>query len=216
MRRDSTSRLPDTPAGIVEVLNGTGRKGVASLVAERLRREGFDVVKVGNAPEKTFARTVVARRAVSPLRRTGELVQIVRTAIPAAARTTGGNPAKRTFQALRIEVNGELEALERMLPAAIESLAVGGRIVMMAYQSLEDRLVKRAFARGAVSSAPADLPIEPESHRPYLTLLTRGADQAPADELGVNPRSASVRLRAAQRTRPTPEHLRDVSPRWAR
>ncbi|HEY3436895.1 MAG TPA: 16S rRNA (cytosine(1402)-N(4))-methyltransferase RsmH [Actinotalea sp.] len=162
-----------------------------------------------------IARTVVARRALSPLTRTGELVQIVRIAIPAAARTTGGNPAKRTFQALRIEVNAELEVLERMLPAAVESLAVGGRIVMMAYQSLEDRLVKRAFARGAVSSAPAGLPVEPETHRPYLTLLTRGAEQAGADELEANPRSASVRLRAAERVRATPDHLRVVTARWA-
>lgn len=162
-----------------------------------------------------IARTVVAKRATAPLRRTGELVQIVRTAIPAAARTAGGNPAKRTFQALRIEVNQELEVLERMLPAALESVAVGGRIVVMAYQSLEDRLVKRALARGAVSSAPAGLPVEPETHRPYLTLLTRGAEQASPAELETNPRSASVRLRAAERLRRTPDHLRDLHPRWA-
>lgn len=159
-----------------------------------------------------IARTVVAQRSVAPLRRTGELVQIVRTAIPAAARTTGGNPAKRTFQALRIEVNAELEVLERALPAAIEAVGVGGRLVVMAYQSLEDRLVKRAFARGATSSAPAGLPVEPETHRPYLELLTRGAEVASADELEANPRSASVRLRAVTRLRPTPEHLRTV--RW--
>lgn len=162
-----------------------------------------------------IARTVVAKRATAPLRRTGELVQIVRTAIPAAARTAGGNPAKRTFQALRIEVNQELEVLERMLPAALESVAVGGRIVVMAYQSLEDRLVKRALARGAASSAPAGLPVEPETHRPYLTLLTRGAEQASPAELETNPRSASVRLRAAERLRPTPDHLRELHPRWA-
>ena len=162
-----------------------------------------------------IARTVVAARSVAPLQRTGQLVQIVRTAIPAAARTTGGNPAKRTFQALRIEVNQELEVLERTLPAAVESLAVGGRIVVMAYQSLEDRLVKRALARGAASSAPAGLPVEFETHRPYLKLLTRGAEQASEAELTANPRSASVRLRAAERLRPTPDHLRELSPRWA-
>ncbi|HWS57759.1 MAG TPA: 16S rRNA (cytosine(1402)-N(4))-methyltransferase RsmH [Actinotalea sp.] len=160
-----------------------------------------------------IARTVVAARAVAPLRRTGELVSIVRTAIPAAARTTGGNPAKRTFQALRIEVNGELEVLERMLPAAIEAVGTGGRLVVMSYQSLEDRLVKRALARGATSSAPAGLPVEPETHRPYLELLTRGAETASPQEVATNPRSASVRLRAAARVRATPEHLRLV--RWA-
>ena len=160
-----------------------------------------------------IARTVVAARAVAPLRRTGELVSIVRTAIPAAARTTGGNPAKRTFQALRIEVNAELEVLERTLPAAIEAIGIGGRLVVMSYQSLEDRLVKRALARGAVSSAPPDLPVEPETHRPYLELLTRGAELAPEAEIATNPRSASVRLRAAARVRVTPDHLRTV--RWA-
>ena len=158
-----------------------------------------------------IARGVLARRAVAPLARTSELVDIVRAAIPAAARTTGGNPAKRTFQALRIEVNAELEVLERAVPAALESLAVGGRIVVMAYQSLEDRIVKRALARGATSSAPAGLPVEPETHRPYLRLLTRGAERAGDAELASNPRSAPVRLRAAERTRPTPAHLRPAT-----
>lgn len=162
-----------------------------------------------------IARTVLARRAVAPLRRTGELVDIVRASIPAAARTQGGNPAKRTFQALRVEVNQELEVLARALPAAVESLAVGGRMVVMAYQSLEDRMVKRVLARGATSSAPAGLPVEPASHRPYLTLLTRGAELAGPEELAANPRSASVRLRAAARVRTTPDHMREVTPRWA-
>lgn len=157
-----------------------------------------------------IARTVVARRAVAPLRRTSELVAIVRTAIPAAARHTGGNPAKRTFQALRIEVNRELDALERMLPAALESLAVGGRLVVMSYQSLEDRMVKQAMARGATASAPAGLPVVPDTHQPYLRLLTRGAEVASSAEVEANPRAASVRLRAAERLRPTPDHLRPV------
>lgn len=155
-----------------------------------------------------IARNIVAARAVKPLTRTGELVDILRASIPAATRKTGGNPAKRSFQALRIEVNQELEALERALPASIEALAVGGRIVVESYQSLEDRLVKRAFAVGATSSAPEGLPVEPETHRPFLTLLTRGAEEADAQEQETNPRSQSVRLRAAERLRPTPEHLR--------
>jgi len=162
-----------------------------------------------------IARGVVAARRTAPLSRTGELVSIVRAAIPAAARTTGGNPAKRTFQAVRIEVNDELGALERALPAAVECLAVGGRILVLAYHSLEDRLVKHALARGAESSAPRGLPVEPESHRPYLRLLTRGAEQADDAERAANPRSASVRLRAAERLRPTPDHLRAPRTRWA-
>jgi 16S rRNA (cytosine1402-N4)-methyltransferase len=153
------------------------------------------------------ARSIVRRRESRPWERTGELADAVRDAIPAATRRTGGNPSKRTFQALRIEVNGELEVLQRAVPAAIEALAVDGRIVVEAYHSLEDRIVKRAIARGTTSSAPPGLPVEPETHRPYLEALTRGAEEADAAELELNPRSASVRLRAARRLRPTPDHL---------
>ncbi|MBI9115472.1 16S rRNA (cytosine(1402)-N(4))-methyltransferase RsmH [Sanguibacter suaedae] len=156
-----------------------------------------------------IARSVVARRAERPWTRSAELVDLVRACIPAATRKTGGNPAKRTFQALRIEVNGELEVLERALPAAVEALSVGGRIVVESYHSLEDRLTKRELARGATSSAPPDLPVEPETHRPYLRLLTRGAEEADERELELNPRSASVRLRAAERLRPTPHHMKN-------
>jgi len=154
-----------------------------------------------------IARAIVTQRATRPLQSTGELVSIVRANIPAATRKTGGNPAKRTFQALRIEVNGEIEVLERALPLSIEALAVGGRIVVESYHSLEDRAVKRALAVGATSSAPPDLPVEPETHAPFLRLVTRGAEEADEAELAHNPRSQSVRLRAAERIRPTPDHL---------
>ncbi|GHG43359.1 ribosomal RNA small subunit methyltransferase H [Flavimobilis marinus] len=156
---------------------------------------------------RKIARSVVSRRATEPWRTSAPLVDLVRACIPAATRKTGGNPAKRTFQALRIEVNQELEVLERAVPAAIEALAVDGRIVVESYHSLEDRLVKRAFAHGATSSAPAGLPVEPETHKPYLELLTRGAEEAHGEELERNPRAASVRLRAARRRRPTPTHM---------
>jgi 16S rRNA (cytosine1402-N4)-methyltransferase len=160
------------------------------------------------------ARAIVRRREQRPWERSADLVDVVRSAIPAATRQTGGNPAKRTFQALRIEVNGELAVLERAVPAAVAVLAVGGRIVVESYHSLEDRLVKRELSRGATSSAPPDLPVEPETHRPYLRLLTRGAEEADPAELERNPRSASVRLRAAERLRPTPEHvLRELAAR---
>ncbi|RHA42005.1 16S rRNA (cytosine(1402)-N(4))-methyltransferase RsmH [Cellulomonas rhizosphaerae] len=154
-----------------------------------------------------IARNVVAARAKAPLQRTGELVDIIRASIPAANRKVGGHPAKRTFQALRIEVNGELVTLERAVPESIEALSVGGRIVVEAYQSLEDRIVKQAFAAGATTSAPPDLPVVPETHTPYLRLVTRGAEEADDAELALNPRSASVRLRAAERLRPTPSHM---------
>ena len=108
--------------------------------------------------EERFARriadAVVRARARAPLRSTGQLAEIVRDSIPAPARRTGGNPAKRTFQALRIEVNGELDALHRALPAALDSLAVGGRIVVLAYHSLEDRAVKTALARASADRTP--------------------------------------------------------------
>jgi 16S rRNA (cytosine1402-N4)-methyltransferase len=161
-----------------------------------------------------IASRVLAVRAEHPLRTTAELVDIVRASIPAATRGTG-HPAKRTFQALRIHVNAELDVLRRALPAAVEALDVDGRIVVLAYHSLEDRMVKQEFARGATSSAPAGLPVEPETHRPYLELLVRGAEVADEAETAANSRSTSVRLRAARRVRPTPQHMRTVTSRWA-
>jgi 16S rRNA (cytosine1402-N4)-methyltransferase len=148
---------------------------------------------------RRIAEGVVRERSTGPLTSTARLVELIREAIPAAARRTGGNPAKRTFQALRIEVNDELGALERALPAAIDALAGGGRIVVMSYQSLEDRIVKQALRRRAVSSAPPGLPITADKDRAELRLLTRGAEQATVDEAAANPRAASVRLRAAER-----------------
>jgi 16S rRNA (cytosine1402-N4)-methyltransferase len=127
------------------------------------------------------------------------LVELIRDAIPAPARRTGGNPAKRTFQALRIGVNGELDALRAALPAALDALCLGGRIVVMSYQSLEDRMVKQALAKGAHPDVPRGLPVIPDNLLPWLHLLTRGAEIADESELAGNPRSASVRIRAAER-----------------
>ncbi len=162
-----------------------------------------------------IARSIVRARQETPLTRTGELVDLVRASIPAAKRQTGGHPAKRTFQALRIEVNHELDALAAAIPESIEALAVGGRIVVEAYQSLEDRMVKQAFAQGASVSAPPGLPVVPDTHQPYLRLVTRGAEEADEAELARNPRSQSVRLRAAERLRTTPDHLRPTPRRAA-
>lgn len=158
--------------------------------------------------EERFARriaeSVVAKRAHAPLRTSAELSDLVRACIPAATRTPGANPAKRTFQALRIAVNRELEILEAAISAAIDALAVGGRLVVMSYHSLEDRIVKSALAEGATSSAPPGLPIVPEDAQPYLRLLVRGAEKASDAEVARNPRSKPVRLRAAERIRETP------------
>jgi len=146
-----------------------------------------------------IAAAVVRRRALAPLRTSDELVQLLYDAIPAASRRTGGHPAKRTFQALRIEVNGELDALRAVLPAALDVTAVGGRVVVLAYHSLEDRLVKRALADVATSTTPASLPIELPGHEARWRLLTRGAERAGDREIAENPRAASVRLRAGER-----------------
>jgi len=155
--------------------------------------------------EERFARRIahaIAReRDVTPFTSTSRLADLVRDAIPAATRRTGGHPAKRTFQALRIEVNGELASLEVALPAAVTAVAVGGRIVVLSYHSLEDRLVKRVLGQGARSVAPPDLPVVPPQYQPVLRLLTRGAEKPPTEELAVNPRAASARLRAAERLR---------------
>jgi 16S rRNA (cytosine1402-N4)-methyltransferase len=144
---------------------------------------------------------IVKARAKAPLNSTTELATLVKESIPAATRRTGGNPAKRTFQALRIEVNAELEVLKRTMPAAVRALRVGGRIVALAYHSLEDRIVKQALASAATSSAPIELPIELPEHAPTVRLLVKGAEPATAEEILSNPRAASVRLRAAEKIR---------------
>ena len=152
--------------------------------------------------EERYARRIVERvvreRDADPFTSSARLVELIRAAIPAAARREGGNPAKRTFQALRIEVNGELDALRRAIPAALHALALGGRIVVMSYQSLEDRIVKAELVAGARADVPADLPFIPEDRQPWLRLITRGAEGASAAEIEANPRAASVRVRCAQ------------------
>lgn len=153
--------------------------------------------------EERFARriadAVVAARADRPFDTSARLVEIVRTSIPAAARRTGGNPAKRTFQALRIEVNDELSVLRRALPAALAAVRVGGRVVVMAYHSLEDRIVKRAFAEVTSVDLPPGLPVVPPELEPRFKLVTRGAEVASDVEIGTNRRARSVRLRAVER-----------------
>jgi 16S rRNA (cytosine1402-N4)-methyltransferase len=155
--------------------------------------------------EERFARriadAVVRERSRSPVTSTARLSEIVRDSIPAAARRTGGHPAKRTFQALRIEVNGELSVLGRALPAALGLLSVGGRIAVLAYHSLEDRVVKRVLAEAAADTTPPGLPVPLPDRGPRFRLLTRGAQRPDATELAANPRAASARLRAAERIR---------------
>jgi 16S rRNA (cytosine1402-N4)-methyltransferase len=153
--------------------------------------------------EERFARriasAIVRERRIAPLDSSARLAEIVREAIPAATRRTGGHPAKRTFQALRIEVNRELEALREVLPAAVSSLAPGGRLAVLSYHSLEDRMVKRTFAAGTSDPLPADLPVTADQVRTTLRALTRGAETPSDDEAARNPRAASAKLRAVER-----------------
>jgi 16S rRNA (cytosine1402-N4)-methyltransferase len=155
--------------------------------------------------EERFARRIadalVRERSRAPVTSTARLSQIVRDSIPAAARRTGGHPAKRTFQALRIEVNGELTVLGRALPAALGLLSVGGRIAVLAYHSLEDRVVKRELVAASADTTPPGLPMPLPERGPQFRLLTRGAMRPTPEELTANPRAASARLRAAERIR---------------
>ena len=157
--------------------------------------------------EEKFARkiagAVVRRRESEPFTTSAALVELLYAEIPAPGRRTGGHPAKRTFQALRMEVNDELAVLRRAMPAAIEAIGVGGRVVVESYHSLEDRLVKQAFTAATRSEVPVDLPFVPEGSEPALRLVTRGSEKADAAEIEANPRAASVRLRAVERVRPT-------------
>jgi 16S rRNA (cytosine1402-N4)-methyltransferase len=183
----------DTTEGITaaEIVNTYPVRALARVISQ-YGEEHF-ALRIAQAIDR-------ARRA-APLNSTAELAELVRSAIPAATRRHGGHPAKRTFQALRIEVNGELDALRGAVPAALTALRVGGRIVVMSYQSLEDRIVKQAIAELAVDRTPIGLPVPLADRGPELRLLTRGSEVASDAEIADNPRAASVRLRAAERIR---------------
>ncbi|MSO16482.1 MAG: 16S rRNA (cytosine(1402)-N(4))-methyltransferase RsmH [Candidatus Planktophila sp.] len=142
---------------------------------------------------------IVKARAKAPLNSTTELATLVKESIPAATRRTGGNPAKRTFQALRIEANDELGAISRALPDALDLLMVGGRLVVMSFQSLEDRIVKEIFTEASTSKSPRNLPIELPEYAAKFSLVFRSSQTPSEEELASNPRSASVRLRAIER-----------------
>jgi 16S rRNA (cytosine1402-N4)-methyltransferase len=186
MRMDPTHGI-----SAADVVNGYSAKELARVL--RVYGEERFAGRIADA--------IVRARAGTPLTSTARLAELVRDAIPAATRRTGGHPAKRTFQALRIEVNDELGVLRRAVPAALDALAVRGRIVVLSYQSLEDRIVKAELQSRSQSDIPVDLPFVPEGHQPALRLLVRGAEQASQEEIAANPRAQSVRLRAAERVR---------------
>lgn len=180
---------PDLPLTAADILNTYDKAALMEIL-----REFGEERHAGR-----IATAVLRRRATAPLQTTGELVELLYDAIPAPARRTGGHPAKRTFQALRVAVNAELDSLRAALPAALAAVRAGGRVVVMAYQSLEDRIVKNVFAAATASRTPPGLPVELPGHEPEFNFLTRGAERADTEEIERNPRSAAVRLRAVQR-----------------
>lgn len=183
MRMDDTAEL-------------TAARVLAEYDEASLRRIFYEYGEEKLAPR--YASRIVRERELVPLETSAQLVELLQAATPAALHRTG-HPAKRVFQALRIEVNQELSVLERAIPAALDSLEVGGRIVVLAYQSLEDRIVKRELAARSASTAPRGLPVELPEHRPEFKLLVRGAELASENEKASNSRSTPVRLRAAER-----------------
>jgi 16S rRNA (cytosine1402-N4)-methyltransferase len=185
MRMDPTAEL-------------TAARVLAEYSESELRRIFYEYGEEKLAPR--YASKIVQRRVETPFERSAQLVDVIVAATPAAVQRAG-HPAKRVFQALRIEVNQELSVLERAIPAALGRVALGGRIVVLAYQSLEDRIVKRELATRSKSTAPAGLPIELPQHKPEFALLVRGAELASDEEKSINSRATPVRLRAAERVK---------------
>ena len=172
------------------------------LVNEASERELTDIFR-GYGEEryaKQIARAIVRRRKVEPFERTGELVETIKAAIPTPARFGDGHPARRVFQALRIAVNDELHGLEAALPAALEVLRPGGRVAVISFHSLEDRIVKRFFRREERGcTCPPEFPVCVCGREPTLRVLTKKAIRPTAEEVAANPRAGSARLRAAQK-----------------
>lgn len=189
-------------------MDQSGGKTAADLLAELSDVELAKILR--EAGEEKFAariaREIVRVREETPLTSSAQLVEIVREAIPAPARRTGGNPAKRTFQALRIAVNKELSILKRAIPVALDSLAPGGVMVVEAYQSLEDRIVKQAFQQVVAPSTLNGVPLAEEK---TFQLLINGAEKAGKTEISNNPRAASVRLRAITKLSEPAERTRE-------
>jgi 16S rRNA (cytosine1402-N4)-methyltransferase len=185
MRMDPTAEL-------------TAARVLAEYSESELRRIFYEYGEEKLAPR--YASKIVQRRVDVPFERSAQLVDVIVAATPAAVQRAG-HPAKRVFQALRIEVNQELSVLERAIPAALDRVALGGRIVVLSYQSLEDRIVKRELVKRSKSTAPAGLPVELPQHKPEFTLLVRGAELATDAEKSINSRATPVRLRAAERVK---------------
>lgn len=189
------------PAPLDMRMDSTSGKTAAEILAEYSKADLVRIIR--EYGEERFASrivdSIIRARQSGQLETTADLAELVRSSIPAPARRVGGHPAKRTFQALRIEVNQELEILERAIPRALAALRVGGRMVVLSFQSLEDKIVKRAFAQLSESKTPRGLPVEIESLRAKYRLLVSGSESASDAEIEINPRAQSVRLRAIER-----------------
>jgi 16S rRNA (cytosine1402-N4)-methyltransferase len=183
-------------------MDGTDERTAADILAEYDKRELADIFRRFGDEKLSdrYASAIIEARAIEPLLRTSQLVDVLQRATPYALKDKG-HPAKRVFQALRIEVNRELESWAAALPEALDRLAIGGRIVVMSYQSGEDRITKQELRRRSHTTAPLGLPRELPEHRAEFTELTRGAETASPEEIAHNPRAASVRLRAAEKLR---------------
>lgn len=186
-------------------MNSDAELTAADIVNQWSARELADIFRrYGEETNaKRIAAAIEARRGEQPFTDSADLVEVITAALPAAVRHApgGGHPAKRVFQALRIAVNGELDALAAMLPAALNQLAVGGRLAVISYHSLEDRLVKQTFAQASTDDVPRDLPFVPEERLARFRTLTKGAEQPSAAEAETNPRAKSAKLRVIERVR---------------
>ncbi|MCW4464410.1 16S rRNA (cytosine(1402)-N(4))-methyltransferase RsmH [Glutamicibacter sp. MNS18] len=146
-----------------------------------------------------ISHAIVKHREQQRISTTAQLVEVIRSVVPAAAARTSGHPAKRTFQALRIAVNEELDVLERAIPSSMDVLNTGGRVVVMSYHSLEDKITKKFFVKGSTSSAPVGFPVELDEHKAEFKVLTKGTEKPTEEEIAENSRAASARLRAVER-----------------
>ena len=202
--KDAYDRMDENKKGIVFV-RAQGKKSKVISKSEIINTyaPGELVRILRTYGEEKFAtrivENIVKERAKAPLNSTAQLATLVKESIPAATRRTGGNPAKRTFQALRIETNDELGAVNRAIPQALELLKVGGRLVVMSFQSLEDRIVKEIFAQATTSGTPRDLPIDLPEFAAKFALVVRGSVLPSEAEIAANSRAQSVRLRAIER-----------------
>ena len=183
-------RMDQSAALTADVILNTYSHGQLAKILQKYGEEKF---------ASKIAENIIKARGTGTLKSTKDLADLVKESIPAPARRTGGNPAKRTFQALRIEVNQELAVLERAIPAALRVLNVGGRLVVMSYQSLEDRIVKTYFAEATQGTTPLGLPVDLPNSAAKFKLLLNGSEAADLTEQEINPRSQSMRLRAIER-----------------